>query len=240
MSSADRLLLILHIGFAIFTLGPLTAATMASPRYIRLRQVAVLRYLNRATRIYGLLTLGIFLFGLLLADGDFAQVWLTASMTLFIVALVLLLIVERDQRKAVHALELAAAGRASAVRAPTAEPAVGEGAGAEKGAGQGAPAEEAPAGGTSETSAAQSADAQAADARVPDAQDADARVAEARATEARATDARVAEERAAGKEPAAAFEAPIAQVEQGRIAAISGVIALLWLVILFLMVWYSR
>src|ERR671916_594728 len=99
MSSSDRLLLILHIGFAIFTLGPLTAATMASPRYIRHRNVAVLRYLNRATRMYGLF----------LADGDFARVWLTASITLFVVALGLLLIVERDQRRAVHRLEVAAA-----------------------------------------------------------------------------------------------------------------------------------
>ncbi|GAA2080941.1 hypothetical protein [Actinomadura alba] len=206
MSSSDRLLLILHIGFAIFTLGPLTAATMASPRYIRLRQAAVLRYLNRATRIYGLLALGIFLFGLLLADGNFSQVWLTVSMTLFIVALALLLIVERDQRKAVHALELAAAGRAPAAPEPTTT-----GAPEDKATGPGAPAEEPPANGTP---AERAAGAKGMDARAAEAQ-----------------------ERAAKAEPAGP---PIAQVEQGRIAAISGVIALLWLVILFLMVWYGR
>jgi Ca2+/Na+ antiporter len=194
MSSSDRLLLILHIGFAIFTLGPLTAATMASPRYIRLREVSVLRYLNRATRIYGLLVLGVFVFGLALADGDFAKVWLSASMTLFVVALVLLLIVERDQRKAVHALELAAAELAPATAEPPAttaeEPSAGETAPDEKAAGDAAagPADE--TGGT-------------------------------------------------GPAPAPA-RAAVAQVEQGRIAALSGVVALIWLVILFLMVWYSR
>src|SRR3954465_553920 len=125
MSSGDRLLMILHIGFAIFALGPITAATMATPRYIRRADASVVRYLNRATRIYGLLTLGIFLFGLLLAHGRFNQVWLSASMTLFIVALVLLLIIERDQRKALHKIELAAAerrGTAAATAPPPAEP----------------------------------------------------------------------------------------------------------------------
>src|SRR3954447_8965481 len=100
MSRADRLLLPLHIGFAIFALGPLTAATMATPRYIRRGEPGVVRYLDRATRIYGLLSLGIFLFGAILARGQFNKMWLSASMTLFIVALVLLVIIERDQRKA--------------------------------------------------------------------------------------------------------------------------------------------
>ena len=178
MSSSERLFLILHIGFAIFTLGPLTAATMATPRYIRRREVTVVRYLNRATRIYGIATLGIFLFGLFLAKGMFNRAWLSASMTLFIVALVLLFIVERDQRGAVRALE-AAAGQAPAVPEPTAEP-------------------------------AEKATEEAAD-------------------------------EAAEQTPKAAEPAPsdVAQVERGRIAAFSGVIALLWLVILFLMVWYG-
>ncbi|MGW2314259.1 hypothetical protein [Actinomadura luteofluorescens] len=114
MSTSDRILLLLHIGFAIFTLGPLTAATMSTPRYIRKRNVVVVRYLHRTTQIYGIGTLGIFLIGLGLAKGDLAEVWLTVSMTLFVVALVLLLIVERDQRKAVHLLEVAAAEAAPA------------------------------------------------------------------------------------------------------------------------------
>ncbi|MFC6878244.1 MULTISPECIES: hypothetical protein [Actinomadura] len=182
MSTSDRLLLFLHVGFAIFTLGPLTAATMATPRYIRKRDATIVRYLNRTTMIYGLGTLGIFLFGLFLAEGNFAKVWLSASMTLFIVALALLLIVERDQRKAVRLLEAAAEAPAPVPTAPTATD---------------APAEEGERG--------EQADAAA--------------------------------KKAAPAAPAAAPDPEIAQVERGRIAALSGVIALIWLVILVLMVW---
>ncbi|TYB46522.1 DUF2269 family protein [Actinomadura chibensis] len=168
MSTSDRLLLILHIGFAIFTLGPLTAATMSTPRYIRKRNVTVVRYLHRTTQIYGVGTLAIFLFGMALAGDDLAEAWLSVSMTLFIVALVLLLIVERDQRKAAHLLETAAAAAA----APPA-----------------------------------------------------------------AKDAEDAEAAGGGEEPRAKPSGDVAQVERGRIAAISGVVALIWLVILVLMVW---
>ncbi|WP_067799912.1 hypothetical protein [Actinomadura formosensis] len=175
MSTSDRLLLFLHIGFAIFTLGPLTAATMSAPRYIRNRNVTVVRYLHRTTQIYGLATLGIFLFGLALAKGDLAEIWLTVSMTLFVVALALLLIIERDQRKAAHLLEVAAAeeGRAAVPARPAA-----------------------------------------------------ARTAEgAEKTET------------AQAPPAPASGAEIAQVERGRLAAMSGVVSLIWLTILVLMVW---
>jgi uncharacterized membrane protein len=183
MSTSDRLLLFLHIGFAIFTLGPLTAATMSTPRYIRKRNVVVVRYLHRTTQIYGVATLGIFLFGLALAKGDAAEVWLTVSMTLFVVALVLLVIVERDQRRAAHLLEVAAAEEA-AVPAP-ARPAAAK---------------------------AEGEDGDQAEAKAEDGED----------------------------EPAArpaAAGAEIAQVERGRLAAMSGVVALIWLVILVLMVW---
>ncbi|MCP2336777.1 hypothetical protein [Actinomadura rupiterrae] len=165
MSSSDRLLLILHIGFAIFTLGPLTAATMSTPRYIRKRDVTILRYLNRTTAIYAFGALGVFLFGLFLAKGDFAKFWLSASMTLFVVGLVLLFIVERDQRKALKLLEAAAA--------PAPEP--------------------------------------------------------AEAAEDGEKDEPAAESGASGD---------IAAVERGRIAAFSGVIALIWIVILVMMVWH--
>lgn len=185
MSTSDRILLFLHIGFAIFTLGPLTAATMSSPRYIRKRNVVVVRYLHRTTQIYGIGTLGIFLIGLGLAKGDLAEVWLTVSMTLFVVALVLLLIIERDQRRAAHLLEVAAA---KAV--PASVPA------------RPAPSEEA----------------------------GEAGEAEGGATEAEAPAAGATTEPAAGGDE-------IAQVERGRLAAMSGVVALIWLVILVLMVW---
>jgi uncharacterized membrane protein len=180
MSTSDRLLLFLHIGFAIFTLGPLTAATMSTPRYIRKRNVVVVRHLHRTTQIYGVATLGIVLFGLALAKGDLAQVWLTVSMTLFVVALVLLLIVERDQRRAAHLLEVAAAEEAAVPARPAAAELVEAEDGAEK------------------KTAGEPPDEPAAT-------------------------------------PAAGGE--IAQVERGRLAAMSGVVALIWLVILVLMVW---
>ncbi|MQA84709.1 MAG: hypothetical protein GEV03_08830 [Streptosporangiales bacterium] len=102
----DQLLLWLHIAFAIFTLGPLTAATMATPRSIRSANVSVLRYLHRTTRIYGAASLLVFGFGLALALDRFNEFWVSASMTLFVVALALLFaIVEPDQRKAIRRLE---------------------------------------------------------------------------------------------------------------------------------------
>ncbi|MCD0447861.1 hypothetical protein LO762_01425 [Actinocorallia sp. API 0066] len=159
MSTGDRLLLILHIGFAIFALGPLTAATMATPRYIRAGNTTVLRFLNRSTRVYAIAALGVFLVGLVLARGRYAEVWLSASMTLFIVGWLLLVVVERDQRKSLHKLTGAGAG----VTAP----------GAEKGK-------------AAERSAGQIVDTKA---------------------------------------------------EQGRIAALAGIIAIIWIVILVLMVW---
>ncbi|HEY0542599.1 MAG TPA: hypothetical protein VGD53_29850 [Actinoallomurus sp.] len=198
MSSGDRLLMILHIGFAIFALGPITAATMATPRHIRRGEANVVRYLNRITRIYGLLTLGIFLFGLLLAHGEFNQVWLSASMTLFIVALVLLLIVERDQRKALHKIELAAAER------------------------HGTPAE----------TATRPAEAPAQTPRTAETVAADKPVAGAETSAD--TGAPKEETPAPGPRPA---DRDLAKVETGRIATISGVVALIWIVILVLMVW---
>ncbi|GIH72953.1 hypothetical protein [Sphaerimonospora thailandensis] len=103
MSFSD-LLLWLHVGFAIFAIGPLTAVTSVTPRYIRARDLNVLRYLNRSTRLFGLLTLGVFLFGMLLGGGVLGRPYLSASMTLFVVAAVLLMIIERDQRTAIQAL----------------------------------------------------------------------------------------------------------------------------------------
>jgi Ca2+/Na+ antiporter len=197
MSSGDRLLMILHIGFAIFALGPITAATMATPRHIRRGEATVVRYLNRITRIYGLLTLAIFLFGLLLAHGRFNQVWLSASMTLFIVALVLLLIVERDQRKALHKIELAAAER------------------------RGTPAETGPRPAETPVETPPPGTTAAADKPVA-------------GTETRADTGAAEKAPAPGPTPA---DRDLAKVETGRIATLSGVVALIWIVILVLMVW---
>ena len=126
MSFSDRLILWLHIGFVIFTIGPVTIATMSTPRYIRARNVGVLRYLSRMTRVFGAASLGVLLFGIIAGQQQhkMAQAWLTASMTLFVVALVLLVLIMRDQHRAIAALEAAAA--APAVTRPASE-AVGAG-----------------------------------------------------------------------------------------------------------------
>jgi len=111
MSFTDRLVLWLHIGFAIFALGPVTIAVLSTPRYIRGGNPVIVGYLLRTTRIYTLVSLGVLVFGLVSAQQRhaFSKPWLTISMTLFVVALVLLVIIMRDQRRAVHALQLAAA-----------------------------------------------------------------------------------------------------------------------------------
>jgi hypothetical protein len=114
LSFTDRLILWLHIAFVIFTIGPVTVAIMSTPRYIRARNLTVVRYLYRTTRIFVLISLGVLVFGIVLAQqlNDFAKPWLTISMTLFVVALVLLVIVLRDQRKAIGSLETAEAADA--------------------------------------------------------------------------------------------------------------------------------
>jgi hypothetical protein len=107
MSFTDRLILWFHIGFVIFAIGPVTIATLSSPRYIRTRNLVVLRYLSRMTRIFGAASLGVLLFGIIAAQSlhDISKAWATASMTLFVVALVLLALIMRDQHRAIVALE---------------------------------------------------------------------------------------------------------------------------------------
>jgi hypothetical protein len=109
MSFVDRLILWLHVAFVVFAIGPVTIAVLASPRYIRVRNVAVLRYLLRTTRIFGVASLGVLIFGIVAAQElhKLSSAWVTISMTLFVVALVLLVAIMRDQRRAVVALEAA-------------------------------------------------------------------------------------------------------------------------------------
>ncbi|MEV8630024.1 hypothetical protein AB0395_00065 [Streptosporangium sp. NPDC051023] len=99
-----ELLLWLHIGFAIFALGPLTAVTMSTPRFIRAKDVNVLRYLHTTTRIYAIAAIGVFVFGLALGREFLGKPYLSISMTLFIVAAVLLVMVDRDQATAIRVL----------------------------------------------------------------------------------------------------------------------------------------
>jgi len=128
-SFPDRLWIWLHVAFVIFTIGPVTIAILSTPRYIRTRNVAVLRYLLRTTRIFGTASLGVLAFGIVAAQSlhKLSSSWITAAMTLFVVSLVLLVLIMRDQRRAVVALETASerealstanpAGRASTARA---------------------------------------------------------------------------------------------------------------------------
>ena len=111
----------LHIAAAIFTIGPLTAVTMSAPRAIRAGRdgLPALRLLTRLTRVYGAASILVFVLGLVLVavdeDTGFNEFWLSASMTLFLVALGLLFgLVERDERRAVERME---AGEAATVKA---------------------------------------------------------------------------------------------------------------------------
>ncbi|HTZ94691.1 MAG TPA: hypothetical protein VMB74_20030 [Streptosporangiaceae bacterium] len=177
MSFTDKLVLWLHIGFAIFTIGPLAVAISSTPRYIRKREIAILRYLSRITVIFTAAALLVFVFGVVLGqlDHDFGHAWLTVAMTLFVVALVLLVLVVRDQRRAIKAL---------------------------------APAE------------------MPADAAAPD---------DSASDDSPSLDS--AGHESASQSAAAVAAAHIATVERGRIAAMGGIVNLIWLVILVLMVW---
>jgi hypothetical protein len=110
MSFADHAILWLHVTAAVFTIGPGTAAIMSTPRFIRKRNPIIVGYLLRTTRIYSLGTLLTLVFGIILTGmtHKFSQWWISVSLTLFVVAFVLLLLIMRDQRKALTALDRAA------------------------------------------------------------------------------------------------------------------------------------
>lgn len=128
MSFTDRLMLWFHVAFVIFTIGPVTIAVMSTPRYIRTRNVAVLRYLLRLTRIFGVASLGVLAFGIGLGQAlsELSKGWLTVSMTLFVVSLVLLVLIMRDQRRAITALETAATDEALSAVRPAAQSGEGD------------------------------------------------------------------------------------------------------------------
>jgi hypothetical protein len=106
MSFTDKLILWLHIAFAIFAIGPVTLAISSTPRYIRHRDVAILRYLSRITLSFTGISLLVLVFGVAAGeqDHDLGKPWLTVAMTLFVVAIVLLVLIIRDQRRAIRAL----------------------------------------------------------------------------------------------------------------------------------------
>lgn len=110
---------VLHIAAAVFLIGPLTFATTITPRLIRggADSASALKLVHRVTQFYGLGTLLVGVLGLALVRGKitFNQFWVSASLTLFVVALVLIFaIIERDQRAALRHLE---AGDESPVQA---------------------------------------------------------------------------------------------------------------------------
>jgi len=109
MSFADHAVLWLHLVAAIFTIGPGTAAIMSTPRYIRRQNTVLVGYLYRTTRIYSLAALLTLIFGAVLAgmEHKFNQWWIVVSLTLFVVAFVLLMLIIRDQRTALTALTTA-------------------------------------------------------------------------------------------------------------------------------------
>jgi hypothetical protein len=127
MSFGDRLVLWLHVGFAIFTIGPVTVAISSTPRYVRKRNLAVVQYLSRMTRVFTLLSLAVLIAGLFLAhiDKDFSKPWLAVSVTLFVVAIVLLVLIMRDQHRAIGALQAAGPEPRPAAADGTAVPAEG-------------------------------------------------------------------------------------------------------------------
>jgi Predicted integral membrane protein (DUF2269) len=203
MSFADRAILWLHILAAIFTIGPGTAAIMATPRYIRKRNLVVVGYLYRVTTIYAVGSLLALIFGLVMAQllHVFSKPWISVSITLYVVAAVLLVLIMRDQRRAISALAAAEVPADATVRSE--EPQTGT-----------EPEEAAASGDQPGTTAAQPTAAQPA-ASQP--------TAPLTATQ-----------------PTPAQEVRIAAVERGRIASMSGVTGLIWMVVLVLMVWNSH
>jgi hypothetical protein len=102
----DQFLLFLHVASAIFLLGPLVVVVSATPRYVRTRDVAVLRFLRRSTFVYATGSVAVLVFGLARGRHMLDKVWLSASMALFIVATVLVYaLVYRDQGLAIAKLE---------------------------------------------------------------------------------------------------------------------------------------
>jgi len=195
MSFGDRLVLWLHVAFAIFTIGPLALAISSTPRYIRRRDVSILRYLSRITLMLTAASLLVLVFGIVLGqlDHDFSHAWLSVAMTLFVVAIALLVLIIRDQRRAIKALtqaQTAASGPARGQLADRAGAVAPDGSSAASGRGPG----DAQGGQASDSGTGQPAGG-----------------------------------------PTIAVHT--AMVERGRIAAMGGVVNLIWLVILVLMVW---
>ena len=164
--------------------------------------MTVVRHLYAATRIYSAATILVLVFGLILAQmqNDFGKWWVSVSTTLFVVAAVLLVLIMRDQRKAITALENPASPVSGTTPAPVAP------------ASQAGPADAASASGTA-----------------PE---------DAPGNGSTAGGGREGDEERPGRSANSVIKeaARVAAVERGRIASLSGIVGLIWLVTLVLMV----
>ncbi|HYH12188.1 MAG TPA: hypothetical protein VD789_07515 [Thermomicrobiales bacterium] len=81
-----NVVLVAHVLAAILFLGPVTVATSLFPRYARLGQWQVARAFHRISRGYGMATLAVPAFGLVLAArlGYLGQLWINLSLALFV------------------------------------------------------------------------------------------------------------------------------------------------------------
>ena len=79
---------VLHIVGAIFLVGPVAAAGMYAPRYVRAGDPSALKLIRRITVGFGVGTLvvGLLGFGLVTGDGPGWQAWVIASILLWAVA----------------------------------------------------------------------------------------------------------------------------------------------------------
>jgi hypothetical protein len=106
-------LVFLHIAVAVFTIGPLTATAVAGPRAIRSGRegLSLLRWLAGSTRIYAAVSVVAAVLGAAAVsstDHKWTEFWLPASVTLYVVAIALVLILlVPDLAEAVTELETA-------------------------------------------------------------------------------------------------------------------------------------
>jgi hypothetical protein len=216
MSFGDKAILWLHIAAVVFTIGPGTAAIHSTPRYIRNRNPILVGFLFRTTRIYTFGSLLVLVFGLILTGmtHKFNQWWISVSLTLFVVAFILLMLILRDQRRAIAALDAAVGAPLTPAAGATVADALEEDVAAAASAPEAASVSPAPATGTSAqpvTASAQSTVTATQPAALPV---------------------------GAGQPATAPADLRIAAVERGRIASLGGVTSLIWLVILVLMIWH--
>jgi hypothetical protein len=107
MTFGDRVLLYVHVALVIFTVGPVTAAIMATPRNIKSNDNQALRTQQRIARIYTAGTLLAAIMGGVLAAvrHEMSKPWVIISMTLYVVALVLMVLILREQHHAIAGLD---------------------------------------------------------------------------------------------------------------------------------------